>query len=194
MTAADPLLAAFAARDLAYRVSPNFTVRELVDSPTARQAGIDNWPADGRQPFLAGVAVVRNLGRLATTLLEPVRALAGRPVRSNCGYRCEDLNDLLGGAAVKRGDREDSGHLFGLADDLEAPGLDNMELARRIAAEMKTGALRGVVDQLILEGHRAGVPDSGWIHASVAALGATPRGEILTAHGKRYVAGLVALA
>lgn len=173
------LSAAFAARALGFPVSPHFTLGELVHSDRAIAAKIDNWPADTAQPLLGGIAVMINLERLVERLLEPLRIAIATPLRVHSGYRCSALNSLVGGVA-------DSQHLFGLAADISAEGIDNYALARRI--ELHTAL---VFDQLILEGHVAGEPGSGWVHVSIAPRDRAPRHQVLTMHQGKYEPGLI---
>lgn len=162
------LARAVADRDASLRLSPHFTLGELVRSPRAEAAGIDNFPDD--------LSVVAALAALVATVLEPLRVGIGAPVRLNSGYRCERLNALVGGVSASQ-------HLFGQAADIEADGWDNFRLARWIEANLP-------FDQLILEGHTVGVPGSGWVHVSWRA--APPcRRQAMTMSRGAYAAGLI---
>ena len=152
-------------------LSPHFRLSELTRSQTAARRGIDNTPpAD----------VVANLRRLCVNVLEPLRALVGRPIFVSSGYRSPELNELVGGN--RRGS-----HPRGEAADLECPGIDNFRLAQIIRDNDLP------YDQLILELYVSGVPSSGWVHVSHKETG--NRGECLTAFAEgggaiRYARGL----
>lgn len=79
-----------------------FTIKELTMSATAKNRGIDNTPSADAE---------RNLRRLVATVLDPARERLGSPIIVNSGYRCNRLNEAVGGA--KR-----SYHLQGRAADL----------------------------------------------------------------------------
>jgi len=81
--------------------APNFTLAELVRSELARRRGIDNRP---------GPAAVARLERLARRVLQPIRDRFG-PMLVTSGYRCLELNRLVGGG-------ERSHHRLGQAADL----------------------------------------------------------------------------
>ena len=74
-------------------LSEHFTLEELVYSDIAQRHSLDNNP----DKF-----VIANLTRLAQ-LLESIRALFGKPIRINSGYRSVTVNALLGSkpASVK---------------------------------------------------------------------------------------------
>ncbi|MCY1413690.1 Peptidase M15 [compost metagenome] len=120
------------------KLTPYFTLQEMILSETAARKGIDNTPS---------ADIINNLQRLAE-FLEHVRALVGRPILVTSGYRSPQLNQAIGGAAR-------SSHMSGLAADINAPGLTPLELARSIAdSEL-------AFDQLILE-------FDAWVHIGLA--------------------------
>ena len=80
-----------------------FTMHELTRSDTASRHGIDNKP---------GIKETVCLQQLVDILLDPIRAAWGRPIVVNSGYRCPELNRLVGGAA-------NSQHTKGQAADIE---------------------------------------------------------------------------
>jgi zinc D-Ala-D-Ala carboxypeptidase len=149
------------------RLTEHFTLEEFLQSQTATRA---------HQIVTAPQAVIDNLTRLATDVLEPVRAALG-PVFISSGYRPEWLNAMIGGA-------QNSQHITGCAADINISGLSPLELARSVRA------LRiATLDQCILE-----YPPSGWVHLSVAEVGQPSRGRYLTArvvdHRTVYSVGL----
>lgn len=152
------------------KLSPNFTLAEMTASQIARRIG------DSNQPQLATVVDAMRL--LCVKVLEPVRAHFGRPVRVNSGYRSAATNAAVGSSPTSQ-------HRRGEAADIEIPGVSNDVLARWIADHVE-------FDQLILEAHRRGAPNSGWVHVSYRA--GRNRRQVLTmtlgSHGAVYTAGL----
>lgn len=79
-----------------------FTIKELTKSSTAEAKGIDNTPTP---------EVERNLTALVEKVLDPLRAIYGKPITVNSGYRCPELNKAVGGSAT-------SDHVKGFAADI----------------------------------------------------------------------------
>jgi uncharacterized protein YcbK (DUF882 family) len=121
------------------KLSPNFSLQELVKT-NVRQ--FDNTPTK---------EIVDNLKTLTEQVLQPIRNRFG-PVTVNSGYRSQQVNTAVGGSKT-------SDHCFGFAADIEVVGVDNLELAKWILANLK-------FTQVILEFYTKGVPDSGWVHVS----------------------------
>ncbi|NLC24645.1 MAG: DUF882 domain-containing protein [Oxalobacter sp.] len=101
------------------KLTEHFTLEELLRSDTAKKRGIDNTPPEGSQ-------IYANLEKLAG-VLEEVRALFGKPVHINSGYRCPELNKAVGGV-------RNSAHLTGYAVDIRISGVSPKEVTRRISA------------------------------------------------------------
>lgn len=125
------------------KLSPNFTLSEFVKSPTADRLGIDNTPSP---------EIIYRLVLIAVNVLEPVRTHYNRPVVINSGYRCPELNRAIGS-------KDTSQHISAHAVDFEVPGTDNRELAIWCRDNLD-------YDQIILEFHEEGKPESGWVHVS----------------------------
>jgi len=123
-------------------LSYNFTLAELVKSDTAIRRNINNTPNE---------SVISNLQELVTNVLQPVRDKFG-PLIISSGYRSAQLNVAIGGSTY-------SDHCLGMAADIQAPGLDNKQLALYIKDNFK-------YTQLILEFYTEGIPHSGWVHVS----------------------------
>jgi hypothetical protein len=121
------------------KLSANFSLAELTKT-NVRQ--FDNTPS---------MQVIDNLQVLVDSVLQPIRNKFG-PVTVTSGYRSPEVNKAIGGSAT-------SDHCFGFAADFEVAGVDNKELARWVADNLK-------FKQLILEFYTKGVPDSGWVHVS----------------------------
>lgn len=73
-----------------------FTIKELTHSATAQRLGIDNTPPAG---------AVQALHELVDNVLDPLRKAWGGPIRVNSGYRCPELNKLVGGTPYSQHQR-----------------------------------------------------------------------------------------
>lgn len=155
------------------RLSPNFTLAEL----TVTGKPFANNPAP---------AEIAALTALCLHVLEPVRKAFGRPVRVNSGFRSAKVNAAVGSSSTSQ-------HRKGEAADIEIDGVSNAELARWIRDNL-------AFDQVILEAHRAGEPNSGWVHVSYSARsrrgGSKGVNSVLTmtlgSHGAVYSPGIAA--
>ena len=92
-----------------YQLTQHFDLNEFTRSATAIANGIDNTldlaKADDRK-------VAENLQYLCQTVLEPLREHFGMPVVVSSGYRCKELNRVVGGVW-------NSQHLTGEAADIQ---------------------------------------------------------------------------
>lgn len=79
-----------------------FKVSEILRSNTAKKHNIDNTPTDE--------TIIDNLN-YTLNRLNTIREQYGKPIYINSGYRCDELNVLVGGV-------KDSKHRLGLAVDL----------------------------------------------------------------------------
>lgn len=84
-----------------------FTLAELIKSSTANKHHIDNTPSP---------EVVKNLQYGVDMVLDPLRRLYGKPIIITSGYRCQKLNDLVGGVS-------NSWHTKGNAADIHVASL-----------------------------------------------------------------------
>lgn len=82
--------------------SKYFTLQELCRSTTADKLKIKNVPNESQE---------LNLMMLTRFVLDPARTIWGSPIYVNSGFRCERLNEVVGGA-------KNSGHLYGRAADI----------------------------------------------------------------------------
>lgn len=115
-----------------------FELNEFFDSPTATKNNIRNKP-----PTSEEAKVLKNLTALADKVLDPVREQYGKPIKVSSGYRCVELNRLVGGVPTSQ-------HVKGEAVDLVCD--DNKRLF---------DIIKGLeFDQLIWE--RGGA----WVHVS----------------------------
>ena len=121
----------------------HFSISELTSSATALREGIDNRPSK---------CAYHLLHVLVDQLLDPIREAWGEPIVVSSGYRCKELNALVGGA-------KNSHHLLGCAADIIAGNrADHRKLFRLIVKMQQQGQIR--FTQLIREG------DGRWIHIS----------------------------
>ncbi len=120
-----------------------FSVEELTASATALREGIDNRPSK---------CAYHLLHVLADQLLDPIREAWGEPIVVSSGYRCKELNALVGGV-------KNSHHLLGCAADIIAGNkVDQRRLFKLIQQMQQQGQIR--FTQLIFEGN------GRWIHIS----------------------------
>lgn len=89
-----------------------FSLSELVKSSTANRLHIDNTPND---------EVIRNLQYGTNMVLDPLRKLFGKPIIITSGFRCPQLNKVVGGVA-------NSWHMQGNAADIR---VDSQEDAKQ---------------------------------------------------------------
>ena len=130
------------------RLSKNFTLEELTYSATAARKGIDNTPSEKE---------INALKRLCTNVLQPIRDEYGMPIVITSGYRCKELNSLVGGAPSSQ-------HRYGEAADMKVGNkTQNKALFDLIAKMIKAGKI--TVGQLINE------YSYSWIHVSLPRLG-----------------------
>jgi hypothetical protein len=147
------------------KLSPHFSLEEMVKSQTALRKGIPNKPSE---------AHIEALALLCTNILEPVRTQYGIPFSPSSGYRSAEL-------CISIGSGVNSQHTKGEAVDFEVPSISNLEVAGWIVGNLD-------FDQLILEHYEGG--NTGWIHCSYKAEG--NRKEVLTYDRiNKYRKGLV---
>jgi len=143
-----------------------FTVAELI---ATAQTGFSAAQAAGA----ADPKIARALDALATTILDPMRERAGRPIFINSGYRCPALNRAIGGAPSSQ-------HMRGEAADLTLRTTEGelWDLWRWVAFD--SGLRFG---QVIFEDNRPDDPTRGaWIHVSLGSpfRAAAQSGAVLT--------------
>ena len=120
-----------------------FSIQELTASATALREDIDNRPSK---------CAYHLLHVLVDQLLDPIREAWGEPIVVSSGYRCKQLNALVGGAKY-------SHHLLGCAADIIAGNrADHRKLFKIIQQMHQEGRIK--FTQLIWEG------DGRWIHIS----------------------------
>ena len=85
-------------------ISKNFSWSEFEDSPTAKAKGILN--------VINTFEIRDSVKALVLKVLQPLRDLWGKPIHINSGYRCPQLNAMVGGVAASQ-------HTKGEAADLK---------------------------------------------------------------------------
>ena len=88
----------------------HFTLSEFFRSSTAAKNGIKNEPSIDER-----ATIVRNINLLVDNVLDPVRDKFGIPVIITSGYRCPQVNRLVGGV-------DNSQHMSGCAADFHVQG------------------------------------------------------------------------
>lgn len=124
------------------KLSENFTLEELIRSNAAERMGFDNVPKDEK--------VVENLRSLCLEVLQPLRDYVGAPVHINSGYRCPELNMVVGGV-------KNSQHCRGEAADIR---IVSPKQGREWAAWIEDNCR---FDQMLLERNKSGAV---WLHVS----------------------------
>jgi zinc D-Ala-D-Ala carboxypeptidase len=95
------------------KLSRNFTLEELIQSPSAERWGIE-------EQFTPPQNIVNNLILLCDKVLQPIRDSLKDSIRVTSGYRCPRLNAKIGGAytIIDGKPRQTSQHCFGQAADI----------------------------------------------------------------------------
>jgi hypothetical protein len=125
------------------QLTENFWLSEFIKSPYAERMGIDNTPPE---------SIIPKLTLLCEKILQPLRDFFDKTVTVNSGYRCKELNTVIGGSASSQ-------HMQGEAADIEIYGVSTYEVAKWIADNCD-------FDQLILECYQPEDINSGWTHIS----------------------------
>lgn len=131
--------------------SPNMiTWNELTSSVSARRNNIDNTPTDEK--------VLHNLHELLP-ILNSVRAEYGKPIRVTSGYRCPQLNKLVGGVPT-------SAHLQGLAADVVPFERNSADFLAIQKLFIKFASDKGYNPIVLIEKPRNGIPS--WLHLEIS--------------------------
>lgn len=141
------------------QLSTHFSLAEM----TVTSTGLPNTPN------------AQQLANLTFTAqaMEAVRAVLGKPIRVNSGFRSAAVNRKVGGSPT-------SAHAKGFAVDFVCPAFGNPKAICEaiIAAGIK-------FDQLILEAPNS--PSGGWVHLG---FGPGKRQQVLTMKNGKYTNGL----
>lgn len=133
-------------------MSKYFDLSEMTRSDTAEKKGIANTPNHDD---------LRRLNYLMEHCLDPIREAWGKPIGVNSGFRCRELNAVVGGSAT-------SHHLTGEAADITT---GTREGNKKLFSLIQT--LGVSFDQLIDES------DYRWLHISCRENGTGNRRQIL---------------
>ena len=87
-----------------------FNLSEFFQSSTAAKNGIKNEPSADEK-----ATIVRNINLLVDNVLDPVRDVVNTPIIITSGYRCPQVNRLVGGV-------DNSQHMSGCAADFHVQG------------------------------------------------------------------------
>lgn len=117
-----------------------FTVAEMLKSETAEKNQINNTPS---------VEVEQNIEELLL-VLDGLREFYG-PIRITSGYRCTELNKLVGGSPT-------SAHVIGYAADLRPIGDTFENFKAEVLKWLKKSKVK--FDQCIIERNK----NTQWVH------------------------------
>lgn len=119
------------------KLTEHFTLAELIRSRTATEHGIRNDPTPEQ---------IENLRWHCRFVLEPVRALANKPVIITSGFRSDELNQVIDDSSSRSQHRCKESDA---ATDIRIPGLTHEEVFQLIVRNPGLIAY----DQVILESH-----------------------------------------
>lgn len=143
-----------------------FTIEELCWSEKASALKVPNVPNEEQRDSL--VSLVENV-------LDPLRAKIGSAIRISSGFRCEQLNKIVGGASKSQ-------HLLGEAADIIGKKPKDTLKLFELAKDMD-------FDQLIWE-KQVKMPDGTlvpkWVHISYKRNGNNRKQILKTLDGKIY--------
>lgn len=134
-----------------------FKFSELCKSDIATKNGIDNYPKSAQ--------IITNLYNLIK-FLNPMREAWGSPVLITSGYRCDQLNAILGGSLK-------SAHKIGFAVDMIPKNGKVTDLFNFFKDYLLTKNLD--FDELILENNGKSV----WVHFALYSIDGKQRKKIL---------------
>ena len=87
-----------------------FSIAEFLRSDAAEKHQVSNIPSDEEL-----LAVLTNINALVNNILDPLRAMIGRPIIITSGYRSKRVNELVGGSIFSQ-------HMSGKAADIHVQG------------------------------------------------------------------------
>ena len=125
------------------KISEHITLRESIESFTAKRKGIENIPSEYELTNMVGVAM---------NVFEPLREWVGGPIKINSFFRSVELNKAIGGSSKSQ-------HCQGRAIDIDDV------YGHKTNAEMFNYIKNNLdFDQLIWEFGTDENPD--WVHVS----------------------------
>tara|TARA_R100001369_G_scaffold23515_1_gene43211 strand:+ start:65 stop:538 length:474 start_codon:yes stop_codon:yes gene_type:complete len=125
------------------KISEHISFKEATHSQTANKFGLENKPNKDH---------IKNMELISEKVFEPLREFVGGPIKVNSFYRCEELNEMIGGSMS-------SAHIVGKAMDITSLGKkSNLEMLNYIIKNLD-------FDQVISEfPNQDGEPS--WLHIS----------------------------
>lgn len=93
-----------------------FSIAEFLRSDASEKYQVSNIPGDEEL-----LKVLTNINALVNNILDPLRAMTGRPIIITSGYRSQRVNELVGGS-------ETSQHLTGKAADFHVQGFTPQQM------------------------------------------------------------------
>ena len=112
----------------------HFTISNMLKSDTAIRRCLWNG---------ANLEVEENLRALVDEVLDPLRERYGKPIYVNSGYRCPELNRLVGGAV-------NSQHMRGEAADIRPVKSEKLKVKSELDELVRILIANGKFDQLII--------------------------------------------
>lgn len=122
------------------KIKKYFTIDELCYSYTAEKNNIKNIPNKEE---------INNLQNLIDEVLQPLRVAYNKPIIISSGFRCAELNKLVGG-------KSNSQHLRGQAADIVPKDIDDLDILFELCKNLSS------FDQLLYEKSK----NKKWIHIS----------------------------
>ena len=145
------------------KLSKNFTLDELIKSPSATRWGFE-------EQFTPTQDIVNNLTLLCTKVLQPIRDILKDSITVTSGYRCPRLNAKIGGAytIINGKPVQSSQHCFGQAADINyvKQGAEHNNLILAAVKELMSDPAF-VFDQCIVEFGTDTNP--AWVHISYSS-------------------------
>lgn len=93
-----------------------FSIAEFLRSDAAEKYQVSNIPGDEEL-----LKVLTNINALVNNVLDPLRAMIGRPIIITSGYRSRQINELVGGSKTSQ-------HLTGEAADFHVRGFTPQQM------------------------------------------------------------------
>lgn len=93
-----------------------FSIAEFLRSDAAEKYQVNNIPGDEELS-----KVLTNINALVNNVLDPLRAMIGRPIIITSGYRNRQINELVGGSKTSQ-------HLTGKAADFHVRGFTPQQM------------------------------------------------------------------
>lgn len=126
------------------KITKNFELAEFIKSTTAEKLKIDNTPRN---------EYINNIIKLVEKIMQPIRDEIGQPITITSGFRCNILNNTIGGAKTSQ-------HLTGDACDFKVKG------GKKKVNEAFDIIKKMIEDKKITVGQVINEKGGQWIHIS----------------------------